>query len=59
MRPEDILEGFSTTVVEKLEISGKSIPTLFRTISLLKLPPEIQTAIVPPLSGLNRTEVKP
>jgi len=27
------------------EITGKSITTLFNTISLLKLPPEIQAAI--------------
>ena len=50
--PEEVVKTFLTIV----EVSGKSIPTLFRTISLLKLPPEIQTAIVPPLSGLNRTE---
>ena len=43
--PDYVSEGFSATVAETLEISGKSIRTLHRTISLLKLPPEIQTEI--------------
>jgi ParB family transcriptional regulator, chromosome partitioning protein len=38
-------ENFSATVAETLEISGKSIRTLYNGISLLKLPPEIQAAI--------------
>ena len=43
--PDYVSEGFSATVAETLEISGKSITTLFNTISLLKLPPEIRAAI--------------
>ena len=39
--PEEVVKTFLTIV----EISGKSISTLFRTISLLKNPPEIQAAI--------------
>jgi len=35
--PDYVSEGFSTTVVEKLEISGKSIQSVYGTISLLKL----------------------
>ncbi|MCX5815553.1 MAG: ParB/RepB/Spo0J family partition protein [Proteobacteria bacterium] len=38
-------ENFSATVAETLEISGKSIRTIFNIISLLKLPDEFQTAI--------------
>jgi ParB family chromosome partitioning protein len=38
-------EGFSDTVSEIVEIVGKTTRTLFRTISLLKLIPKIQTAI--------------
>jgi len=55
-RPEDVPEEVAFTVKAIIEVSGKSIPTLFHTLSLLKLFPEIRTAIVPPLSGLNRTE---
>ncbi|MCX5808547.1 MAG: hypothetical protein NTX36_04120 [Proteobacteria bacterium] len=43
--PDYVSEGFSTTVIETLEITGKSITTLFNGISLLKLSDEIQTAI--------------
>jgi ParB family transcriptional regulator, chromosome partitioning protein len=43
--PDYASEGFSATVAETLEIVGKSIKTLFNTISLLKLSPEIQAAI--------------
>jgi len=38
-------EGFSKTVLEILQIVGKTVMTLFNVISLLKLPPEIQAAI--------------
>jgi ParB family transcriptional regulator, chromosome partitioning protein len=44
-RPEDVPEEVAFTLKAIIEISGKSIPTLFRTLSLLKLPPEIQAAI--------------
>ena len=43
--PEYASEDFSATVAETLEISGKSIRTMHRTISLLKLSPEIQAEI--------------
>jgi hypothetical protein len=43
--PDYVSEDFSATVAETLEISGKSIRTLHRTISLLKLSPEIQAEI--------------
>jgi hypothetical protein len=38
-------EGFSATVAETIKISGKSIQTLHRAISLLKNSDEIQAAI--------------
>jgi ParB family transcriptional regulator, chromosome partitioning protein len=44
-RPEDVLEEIAFTLNAISQISVKSYPTLFRTISLLKLSPEIQTAI--------------
>jgi ParB family chromosome partitioning protein len=44
-RPEDLPEGVAPTVGAIIEISGKSISTLFNVISLLKLPDEIQAAI--------------
>ncbi|MCX5812457.1 MAG: hypothetical protein NT178_07915 [Proteobacteria bacterium] len=44
-RPEDLPEEIVFTVKAISEISGKSYPTLFRTISLLNLSPEIQTSI--------------
>jgi hypothetical protein len=44
-RPDSVSEEIAATFAAILEISGKSIPTLFRTISLLKLPDEIQTEI--------------
>jgi hypothetical protein len=55
-RPEDLPEEIATTVVATTEIVRKTVRTLFNGLSLLKLSPEIRTAIVPPLSGLNRTE---
>ncbi|MCX5812240.1 MAG: ParB/RepB/Spo0J family partition protein [Proteobacteria bacterium] len=39
-RLEDLPEQFAFTVNAIIEISGKSYPTLFRTISLLKLAPD-------------------
>ncbi len=44
-RPEDLPEEIAITVIAISEIIGKSIMTMFRTISLLKLPDEIQAAI--------------
>ncbi|MCX5813033.1 MAG: ParB/RepB/Spo0J family partition protein [Proteobacteria bacterium] len=44
-RPEDLPEEIAITVIAISEISGKSIMTLHRTISLLKLSPEIQAEI--------------
>jgi ParB-like chromosome segregation protein Spo0J len=44
-RPEDLAEEIADTLSAIAEISGKSTRTLLRTISLLKLPPEIQAAI--------------
>jgi ParB family chromosome partitioning protein len=44
-RPEDLPEGVAPTVGAIIEISGKSISTLFNVISLLKLSDEIQAAI--------------
>lgn len=43
--PDRTPEDFAFNVNAIAEISGKSYPTLFRMISLLKNPPEIQTAI--------------
>ncbi|MCX5811547.1 MAG: hypothetical protein NT178_03260 [Proteobacteria bacterium] len=54
-KSDTLSEAVVSTVDTAMQISGKAYPTLFRTISLLKLAPEIQAAIVPPLSGLNRT----
>ncbi|MCX5810401.1 MAG: ParB/RepB/Spo0J family partition protein [Proteobacteria bacterium] len=45
MRPADISEEIADTLSAISEIVGKSIRTMIRTISLLKLPPEIQAAI--------------
>ena len=44
-RPEDVPEVIAITVIAISEIVGKPIMTMFRTISLLKNPPEIQAAI--------------
>ena len=55
-KPDSVSPEVTDTVTVIAEIVGKSIRTLLRTISLLKLPPEIRTAIVLPLLGLNRTE---
>ena len=44
-RPEDLPEEIAVTVTAIVEISGKSIKTLFNGLSLLKLPDEIQAAI--------------
>ncbi|MCX5813785.1 MAG: ParB/RepB/Spo0J family partition protein [Proteobacteria bacterium] len=44
-RPEDLPEEIAITVIAISEISGKSIMTLHRTISLLKLSSEIQVEI--------------
>jgi hypothetical protein len=44
-RPEDLPEEIADTVSAIAEISGKSISTAFRMLSLLKLSPEIQRAI--------------
>jgi hypothetical protein len=42
---EDLPEPFAFTVNANLEISGKSIRTLYNGLSLLKLPPEVQATI--------------
>ena len=44
-RPEDLSDKIAPTVGAILEITGKSINTLFNGISLLKLSSEIQTAV--------------
>jgi ParB family chromosome partitioning protein len=44
-KPDTLSEEMVFTVNTIIEISAKSYPTLFRTISLLKLPLEIQAAI--------------
>ena len=44
-RPEDVSEEIALTVRAIIKISGKSIQTLHRAISLLKLSDEIQAAI--------------
>ena len=44
-RPEDVSKEFAATVAATIEISGKSTRTLHRAMSLLKLSPEIQSAI--------------
>ena len=45
LRPENLSDEFTCTVHVIAQISAKSYSTLFRIISLLKLSPEIQTAI--------------
>ncbi|MCX5816697.1 MAG: hypothetical protein NTX75_10740 [Proteobacteria bacterium] len=45
MRPESLIKEIVDTLSTTAEISGKSTRTMLRTISLLKLPPEIQTTI--------------
>ncbi|MCX5809837.1 MAG: ParB/RepB/Spo0J family partition protein [Proteobacteria bacterium] len=45
LRPENLSDEVTFTVNVITEISGKSYPTLFRTISLLKLSDEIQAEI--------------
>ncbi|MCX5813915.1 MAG: ParB/RepB/Spo0J family partition protein [Proteobacteria bacterium] len=44
-RPDSVSEEIAATFAAILEISGKSIRTLFNGLSLLKLPPEIQAEI--------------
>ncbi|MCX5816993.1 MAG: ParB/RepB/Spo0J family partition protein [Proteobacteria bacterium] len=44
-KPDTLSEAAVFTLNTIIEISGKSYPTLFRTVSLLKNPPEIQVAI--------------
>jgi len=45
LKPDDPSNLLTPTVGVIFKITGKSITTLFNTISLLKLPPEIQLAI--------------
>ena len=44
-RPEDLSDQVAPTVGAIIEITGKSITTLYNGISLLKLSPEIQAVI--------------
>jgi hypothetical protein len=44
-KPEDVSEEVVATVATTLEISGKTIRTLYNGLSLLKLPDTIRTAI--------------
>ncbi len=44
-RPEDLPEEIANTLLAIAKISAKSIQSLYRAISLLKLPPEIQVEI--------------
>jgi hypothetical protein len=53
-RPEDQFIEVRETVSRIVEISGKSIRTLLRTISLLKNPDEIQTAIQRQIDAIYR-----
>ena len=43
-RPEDLIEEIRVNVTQILNITGKSIKSLYNGLSLLKLPPEIQAA---------------
>jgi hypothetical protein len=45
LKPDDLSDELVPTVGTILEITGKSITTLFNGISLLKLSDEIQTAV--------------
>ncbi|MCX5816283.1 MAG: hypothetical protein NTX75_08585 [Proteobacteria bacterium] len=45
LKPDSVLKEVTDTLSVIADISGKSIRTMSRTISLLKLPPEIQAAI--------------
>jgi len=45
LKPDDPSNLLTPTVGVIFKITGKSITTLFNTISLLKLSPEIQTVI--------------
>jgi hypothetical protein len=45
LRPDSLSKEIADTVSAITEISGKSTRTMLRTISLLKLPPEIQAEI--------------
>jgi ParB-like chromosome segregation protein Spo0J len=49
-RLENVSKEFAATVAAIIQISGKSTRTLHRALSLLKLVPKIQEAIVTPLS---------
>ena len=59
MKPDSLPDEVVETVSTAAQIAGKTVRTLFNGLSLLKLSSEIRMAIVPPLSGLNRTEVEP
>ncbi|MCX5804790.1 MAG: hypothetical protein NT010_01805 [Proteobacteria bacterium] len=48
-KPETLSDTVVSTVDTVIQISVKSYPTLFRTISLLKLVSKIQDVIVSPL----------
>jgi ParB family chromosome partitioning protein len=45
LKPDSVLKEVTDTLSVIAEISGKSTRSMIRTISLLKTPPEIQTAI--------------
>ncbi|MEI6153143.1 MAG: hypothetical protein WCQ90_03555 [Deltaproteobacteria bacterium] len=45
LKPENVSEAMTETVSVIAQIAGKSTRTMLNVISLLKLPPEIQTAI--------------
>ena len=45
LKPDDLSDELVPTVGTNLEITGKSITTLFNMVSLLKLSDEIQAAI--------------
>jgi hypothetical protein len=51
--PEYVSEEVSLTVRETSEISGKSIQTLYRAISLLKLSSEELSATVPEILNIS------
>ncbi len=46
-KPEDVPEEVAFTVKAIIEVSGKSIKTMYYGLSLLKLPEEIRMAILP------------
>jgi len=58
LRPNDVSDQFAPTVGAIIDLTGKSITTLYNTLSLLLNPSRVQSAIIDALYLVTRLSVR-